>query len=194
MPWGYGATRHQPSEMPSGGSCRKLKVSFGCLEGLQCCFSQGAGWEWAAPGWAPATSRGRCGGSGVTLTLLSLQRGSAWRTSSGRMPGRAGTEAGGCTLRPCPSLQAGRALCVSELGRILRCVHKHWAASPKGLSSVRAGWCCGDAGAVRQRCSPCPEQNPRGCQPQQERQQDAGSSAESMGGCVGRPLPPGRAS
>lgn len=32
MPWGYGATRHQPSEMPSGGSCKKLKVSFGCQE------------------------------------------------------------------------------------------------------------------------------------------------------------------
>lgn len=36
VPWGYGATRHRPSEMPSGGSCKKLKVSFGCLERLQC--------------------------------------------------------------------------------------------------------------------------------------------------------------
>lgn len=87
-----------------------------------CSFSQGAGWDGAAPGWTPAVSTGRWGDRDVALTLLSLQRGSAWRTSSGRMPGRAGTEPGGCTFSPRPSLQAGRALCVSELGRILHCV------------------------------------------------------------------------
>lgn len=71
------------------------------------------------------------------------------------MPGRAGSEPGGCTLPllgaplrgPGPSLQAGRAPCISEQGWIPHRIPKHWAAPPRGLSTVRAGWlvpcgCC----------------------------------------------------
>lgn len=139
MPGGLWCGGTLPVDAPSP---RVLGGSGLCQGGL-CPPLQGSGWLWGD------------GDLGLTL-LLPLQRGSAWRTSSGRMPGRAGSESGGCTLPllgtprgcPGPSLQAGRAPCISEQGRILHRIPKHWAAPLKRLSRA----CAGRSGLCRCCC------------------------------------------
>lgn len=102
-----------------------------CRGGLRP-HSWGSGWLWDDES------------VGLTL-LLSPQRGNAWRTSSERMPGRAGTESGGCTLslleKPPWGAQAplcGQAGHPASWSGDESCTASQ-AAPSEGLSRVRAG-------------------------------------------------------